>query len=159
MVTRDVTSSRWMPSRRAVDMGAPAAVAALRTPPARFVSYSDFGPDCDRFANPKLELDHQNCVTPQRRTCSVAVSSLFQRYHLPGHLGEGAREGMEGEAHHMPPARADDGAKDHVGLENFSVAPVDVGSPPGLPDIVEKQDPARRRLDLDHHLGIGIAQQ
>src|SRR3954468_3583333 len=55
-----------MPSRRAVDMGAPAAVAALRTPPSAIFSYSDFGPDCDRFGNRKLELDHQNCVIRPR---------------------------------------------------------------------------------------------
>ena len=50
---------------------------------------------------------------------------------------------MEGEARHVAPARADHGAKDHVGLEDFHRGSVDAGAPPGVPDVVEKEDAAR----------------
>ena len=50
---------------------------------------------------------------------------------------------MEAEAHDVPAARDDDGAEDHIGLEDLGVGAVDARAPPGMPDIVEQQDAAR----------------
>ena len=66
---------------------------------------------------------------------------------------------MEGETDLVPPARTDHGAKDHICLEDFGVGPIDARAPPWVPDIVEQQDSAGRRLGFDHHFGVGIAQQ
>src|SRR6516164_6733668 len=79
--------------------------------------------------------------------------------HLAHHLRQGAGEGMEGEKDLVPPARTDHGAKDHVGLEDFGVGPINARAPPWVPDIVEQEDATGRRFGFDHHFGIGIAQQ
>src|SRR5438067_11496501 len=75
------------------------------------------------------------------------------------HFRESAGERMEAEADHVPAARADHGAKDHVGFEDFSIDPVDAGAPPRLPDIVEQEDAADRCLDPHDDFGVAVAKK
>ena len=84
--------------------------------------------------DPRLRGDDTESVeAPSSLSCprrgaarSGAKASSRRVAQLPHHLGERAGEGMEGEAHEVPPARADHGAKEHVGLEDLGVGTVNV---------------------------------
>src|SRR5260370_25200869 len=89
-------------------------------------------------------------------TLRLARMSVRQ---LADHLGESASKRMEAKTDLVPAARADHRAKDRVGFQNFGIISIDARAPPWLPDIVEQEDSAGRRIDCDRHFGIGVAQE
>src|SRR5262245_25346648 len=74
------------------------------------------------------------------RNLGVAALGLRVMRQLRHGLRESAGEGMEAEADYVPPGGANHGAKDHIGLEDFSVGSIDARAPPGLPDVIEQED-------------------
>src|SRR5215467_15188549 len=69
----------------------------------------------------------------ERPECGAdAIPTLRPRVmcHFSHHLRDSAGERVEGEMHHVPPTRADHGAKDHVGFEDFGIHPIDARVPP-----------------------------
>jgi hypothetical protein len=68
---------------------------------------------------------------------------------LLGNLGECPCKGMKCKAYHVSSWRNGDRTEDHIGLQDLSRLAVHGCSPPWMPDIIEKQNTARGRLDID----------
>src|SRR6266849_4739887 len=68
-----------------------------------------------------------------------------------------APQRLEREMHAMCPGPDGHGAEQHIGLENVGREAVHFGAPPGMPDIVEDEEAAIRRVCLDIDLGVRIA--
>ena len=71
-------------------------------------------------------------------------------------VGDGASERLEPEVHRVMPRRQRDGAENDIGAEDLDRLSVERGVPPRMPDVVEQQQPAVRRIDRNVDLGIGI---
>src|SRR5215211_3244895 len=68
-----------------------------------------------------------------------------------------AEKGAEGEAN-LVPARFDrDCPEENIGFEDRSGMAVNIGAPPRVPYVVEHNETAAGRVNLDNHFRIGIA--
>ena len=72
-------------------------------------------------------------------------------------LGPCARDGAEGKTHDMAARRHGDGAEQNVGAQDLRRLAVDLGEPPGVPEIVEHDPAAVGAVGLHDHLGVAVA--
>src|SRR5579871_5007475 len=91
-------------------------------------------------------------VAAQHWSRSTAAGDLFLQL-LPR-----APQWLEREMHAVQPRSDLHGTKQYVGLEDIGRAAVHFGAPPGMPGIVEYEETAVGRIDLDVDHGVGIAQ-
>ena len=66
---------------------------------------------------------------------------------------------LEREAHGVLSRRHLHGAEDHIGAQDLGLDAVDRRAPPRMPDVVEQQHAAGRRIDLDDDFGVGVAHE
>src|SRR5262245_12456094 len=64
--------------------------------------------------------------------------------------------GAKGKAHLVVAGRYGDGAEQYVGAQRGHRLAVELGEPPGMPQVVEHGPAAIRALHVEHHLGVLI---
>ena len=102
-------------------------------------------------------------IVPSRHNTS-APDMVFRDFSaasaltIPFNSANAPANGWKREAHDVLAGRHDDGAEQHVGLEDFRGLAVDARPPPRMPDVVEHQEAAARRIGLDRDVGVVVAQ-
>ena len=85
-------------------------------------------------------------------------SGMLGAVRATGKLRPGAGQGPESEVHQVRPWRNGHGAKQDVGAQKVRRLAVNLGEPPGMPQVVQHHPAAGGAVGLNHHFRVAVGE-